>query len=63
MPRVSGSAKSPGTVLKHEYGLKYTFANTAEARLAVKQAIDVYNNYRPHLSLNYLTPNQAHKAA
>ena len=27
----------------------------------VKQAIDVYNQYRPHISCDLLTPNQMHQ--
>lgn len=50
-------------ILKHEYGLRYKYANLAEAKIAVRQAVDAYNNYRPHLSLDYKTPTQVHKAA
>jgi putative transposase len=32
----------------------------AQARLLVDQAVHLYNEERPHLSLNYLTPNQVH---
>lgn len=35
----------------------------AQARLLVKQAIYLYNEERPHLSLSYLTPNQVHQQA
>ena len=34
--------------------------NLAQARLLVEQAVHLYNEERPHLALNYLTPNQAH---
>ena len=33
----------------------------AQARLLVDQAVHLYNEERPHLSLNYLTPNQVHQ--
>jgi len=33
----------------------------AQARLLVKQAVYLYNQERPHLALNYLTPNQVHQ--
>ncbi len=33
----------------------------AQARLLVKQAVYLYNEERPHLALNYLTPNQVHQ--
>ena len=35
----------------------------AQARLLVKQAVHLYNEERPHLALNYLTPNQVHQQA
>ena len=33
----------------------------ALARLLVDQAVHLYNEERPHLALNYLTPNQVHQ--
>ena len=35
----------------------------AQARLLVDQAVHLYNQERPHLALNYLTPNQVHQQA
>ena len=35
----------------------------AQARLLVDQAVHLYNEERPHLALNYLTPNQIHQPA
>ena len=35
----------------------------AQARLLVDQAVQLYNEERPHLSLNYLSPNQVHQQA
>ena len=35
----------------------------AQARLLVDQAVHLYNQDRPHLALNYLTPNQVHSQA
>ena len=32
----------------------------AQARLLVEQAVHLYNEERPHLALNYCTPNQVH---
>ena len=32
----------------------------AQARLLVDQAVYLYNEERPHLALNYLTPNHVH---
>ena len=33
----------------------------AQARLLVDQAVHRYNEEQPHLTLNYLTPNQVHQ--
>ena len=37
------------------------FSSIEEARKAVASAVDFYNNRRPHMSLRYLTPAQAHQ--
>ncbi len=50
-------------ILKQEYLLDETFADKASALRAVKEAISSYNNYRPHWSLNLLTPRQVHMIA
>lgn len=50
-------------ILKDEFLLDEEFANQSMALKAVKQAINTYNNYRPHWSNNLLTPEQLHSAA
>jgi putative transposase len=50
-------------ILKQDFLLDEEFANKALARKAVKQAIQSYNNRRPHWSLNLSTPQQIHQAA
>ena len=47
-------------ILKLEYGLDGRLANPAHALAATQQAIWLYNNERPHLSLNYLKPVEVH---
>ncbi len=47
-------------ILKTEFKLNAVFKSRPEALLAVKIAIDAYNNNRPHMSCNYLTPVAAH---
>lgn len=47
-------------ILKHEFGLKKNFANIHLLRLAVAQAIYIYNTQRLHTSLGYITPHMAH---
>ena len=50
-------------ILKEEFLLDAKFANKALALKAVKEAIESYNNRRPHWSLNLSTPDQIHNAA
>lgn len=44
-------------ILKDEFFLDQTFFNIEHAKLATKNAIDIYNNKRFHLSLQMKTPN------
>lgn len=47
-------------ILKQEY-LIGKAKNGYDLKQMVKQAVDSYNNRRPHLSLNYKTPNFVHQ--
>jgi transposase InsO family protein len=60
-PYENAIAERMNGILKHQLGLKQTFANFTEAQQAVEKAIAAYNNLYPHGSCNYLTPEQAHK--
>lgn len=44
-------------ILKDEFYLDQCFFSTNHAKLATKNAIDIYNSKRLHLSLGYKTPN------
>jgi transposase InsO family protein len=48
-------------ILKDEFYLDQCFFNTRNACNAAKNAIDIYNNKRLHLSLDYKTPNMVFK--
>ena len=48
-------------ILKMEYLLDHRFPDFHLAHLAVKQAVDLYNTGRPHLSLNYQTPEEVYQ--
>lgn len=50
-------------ILKSEYGLGSEFKTKAGARLAVDQAVHLYNHRRPHTALGYRTPQAAHALA
>jgi len=48
-------------ILKDEFYLDQCFFSTDHAKLATKNAIDIYNSKRLHLSLGYKTPNMVFK--
>ena len=50
-------------ILKQEYGLGDTLATKATALAAVREAVELYNTQRPHLSLDYRTPMEAYRQA
>ena len=47
-------------ILKSEYGLAHRFKDKRTARLAVAQAVQLYNQRRPHTALNYQVPERVH---
>lgn len=59
-PHDNQIAERMNGILKTEFGLSRIFQNSQEAKIAVVQAIEAYNNKRPHMSCNYLTPAEAH---
>lgn len=48
-------------ILKDEFYLDQTFMNVAHAKRAAKNAINLYNEIRLHLSLDFKTPNMVYK--
>lgn len=48
-------------ILKGEFYLDQTFTNVSHAKRATKNAINLYNGIRLHLSLDYKIPNMVHK--
>jgi transposase InsO family protein len=48
-------------ILKSEYGLGGRLESKVQARRAVVQAIETYNERRPHSALQLRTPEQAHR--
>lgn len=59
-PYENAMAERVNGTLKNEYLLAYGFNSLAEARRALAQAVRLYNQRRPHLSLAYETPAQVH---
>jgi putative transposase len=50
-------------ILKQEYGLGMVIQTKAEALRIVKEAVELYNTDRPHLSLGMKTPEMVHTRA
>ena len=48
-------------IIKPEFFSRRNFQNHNEARKAIDKIITIYNNQRPHASLNYLTPEAAYE--
>ena len=59
-PRENAIAERVNGILKMEWLNDEHFYGIADARMRIAQVIDIYNNKRPHLSLNYETPSQAY---
>ena len=50
-------------ILKQEYYIGSCFKNKNQAKAAVKEAVYLYNTRRPHMSLDYKTPENMHRIA
>lgn len=56
----NAKAERVNGILKQEYGLGGTFGGKELAKEAIAQSIELYNNRRPHLALNYRIPAEVH---
>jgi len=59
-PYENAVAERVNGILKDEFGLDNVFLSHDQLQQQVNQAIELYNNLRPHLSIGLLTPKQAH---
>jgi putative transposase len=59
----NATAERLNGILKQEYGLGWTFQTRAQVHAAVEQAVWLYNNRRPHTSLQLKTPVEVHAKA
>lgn len=59
-PYENALAERVNGILKEEYLNDYRVDTIDQAKLALKLAVDLYNNDRPHLSCNYHTPQYMH---
>lgn len=60
-PYENALAERMNRTLKEEFGLGQILATKTQAKILVEQAVNIYNNYRPHLSLKMQTPNSIYK--
>ena len=60
-PYENAVAERVNGILKNEFGLDDVFENKELMEQQVYQAIALYNQVRPHYSINYLKPIQVHK--
>lgn len=59
-PYENALAERMNRTIKEEFCL-YQLKDINQLKQAIKQAVYLYNNYRPHLSLQMNTPEQQHK--
>jgi transposase InsO family protein len=60
-PYENALAERMNRTLKEEFGLGLELPSKQHATLAVEQAVELYNTYRPHLALHGMTPQEIHK--
>ena len=61
-PYENAVAERVNGILKEEFMLGETYETKAQAYRAVKEAVETYNENRPHMSIDYMTPNQKYAA-
>ena len=57
----NAKAERVNGILKQEYGLGSPFRTKQQAVESVDQAVMLYNTRRPHLALDYKTPEETHR--
>lgn len=60
-PYENAIAERINGILKDEFGLGEKIENTLQAAKQVMQSVEAYNQLRPHLSCQMLTPKQMHQ--
>ena len=60
-PYENALAERMNRTLKEEFGLGNVLKSRLHAKLLVEEAVNLYNNYRPHLSLKLKTPESVYK--
>lgn len=62
-PRDNAIAERINGILKNEYLAHYKVNTIEEAKVVLSEAVNLYNNARPHLSVDYLTPEHVHSTS
>mgnify|MGYP000162122766 CR=1 FL=1 len=60
-PYENAIAERINGILKQEFDIEKHNTKLDIKKKLVQNSIEIYNNYRPHLSNYMLTPNQMHK--
>jgi putative transposase len=60
-PLENALAERINGIIKQEYLQHYPILSVHNAQELIKDVVDRYNNQRPHLSINLLTPNLVHQ--
>ena len=58
-PKDNAQAERINNTMKNELLKDMRFRNIEDVKVAVANAVDFYNNERPHMSINMMTPSQA----
>ncbi len=61
-PYENAIAERVNGILKNEFCLNDKFKNLDYANQAIKEAINNYNNLRPHMSIEFMTPEEKYAA-
>ncbi len=59
-PYENALAERMNRIVKEEFGLGRVLPTRQKAFRLVEQAVEIYNNYRPHWTLKMKTPNEIH---
>ncbi|SMO45817.1 integrase core domain-containing protein [Solitalea koreensis] len=60
-PYENALAERMNRTLKEEFGLGSVLKSKLHAKLLAEEAVNLYNNYRPHLSLQMKTPESVYQ--
>jgi transposase InsO family protein len=59
-PYENAMAERVNGILKQEFGMYTVFKTETQARRSLREAVRLYNDRRPHLSLGYRKPSEVH---